>query len=195
MNTRALGIVGALSSPFLLIGLISNGFIANASSQFSSVCNLIYMTGWMCSIIALWTMQATGKNGWGKAILVIQLVLLAVANSSNVYEILYPSGYTHFYQIAETFWPISNAFMIVTGIAVASTEAFKGWKRFVVLIAGLWVYIFVAIIFITTRTAAVLISAGVYSAIAWFLLGASIYLSASKAYKEEAYSQLSTIAA
>jgi hypothetical protein len=67
MNTRTLGIIAIAGSPFLAIDL-SLGITANYQvTLLTGIFSLPYMTGWFCSIIALYRFKAAGNNPIGKA--------------------------------------------------------------------------------------------------------------------------------
>jgi hypothetical protein len=111
MNTRILGLLGILGSPFLAIQLNMYGIFeySNATSL-GNVFGLIYMTGWFCSILGLYKLNAAGNKS-GKKILIIQMVLLTIGNLWNIYSIIDPTCDTIVYHIADAIgWPLDNIF-------------------------------------------------------------------------------------
>jgi hypothetical protein len=185
MRTSTLGILGMIGSPFLLAGIIVNGFNPNLNSIQMAACNLVYMSCWMCSVAGLWRLKATGESKWGKIVFAIQILFLLLANTSNVYELLQIGSNSTIYKIVEPFWPVSNLFMLVTGITVARAGILKGWKRYITAVVGMWLPVGATLMLIFSRTPATLIASGVYSTITWSLLGLCIYLTGKESREEE----------
>lgn len=74
------------------------------------------------------------------------------------------------YFILDMFWPVSNIWMLATGITVITANRLHGWMRYIPLVAGLWLPLhLVGLGFGLTRE--VMLIGGLYSAIAWTLLG------------------------
>jgi hypothetical protein len=62
--------------------------------------------------------------------LLVQLVLLTLANGWNVYEIVAPGHNTMLYRTLDLFWPISNVFMLATGIMITRANVLRSWSRY-----------------------------------------------------------------
>src|SRR5215208_7066983 len=109
MNNRTLGMLAMLGAPFLGIDLLIHGAKGPEAqfehSSLSGFFSLIYISGWMCSVVAMRRMKATGGTRFGKFILVFQLVTLTLANTWNVYEIIAPGSSGIVYQLLDMFWP------------------------------------------------------------------------------------------
>jgi hypothetical protein len=137
ISLKALGLIAMLASPFLWI---ERYFYEQAleNTSLTGVCDLIYMIGWSCSIVGLIKLRAAGDNRWGKAILLIQLGCLTIANIWNIWVIVDPLNQCTIFNILDKFWPISNCFMLITGLAVFVAKKVSGFFRFAPLIAGLW---------------------------------------------------------
>jgi len=178
MNTRTLGLIGILCSPFLAIQLSMYGIFENyKATSLAGVFSFIYMTGWLCSIVALYKLNSAGNRS-GRIILIIQLIFLALGEIWNVYSIMAPGSTTTFYWVLDLFWPISNIFMFVTGLSVLLAKQLYGWKRFITLIIGLWFPITVVIMpVIFGHGQLTALFGGLYSVAGWSLLGLAIYQS------------------
>jgi hypothetical protein len=134
------------------------------------------MTGWYCSIVGLYRLNAAGNTKLGKTVLIIQLLLLTLGEIWNVYSIIRPGSTDTLYRVLDMFWPISNIFMFITGLVIITAKQLQGWRRFVPLFVGLWFPITVVIarmVFGTGTISLVIISS--YSIIGWALLGWSVY--------------------
>jgi len=157
----------------------------NALSGFIS---LLYISGWMCSIIGLWQLEAAGSNRWGRMVLLLQLLFLFLANVSNVLLLLQIGIDTRFFVILDLFWTISNMWMLVTGIMVLTAMQLPGWMRVVPLLAGLWLplalFLF-SIIMGGTRES--MLFSGAYSATAWMLMAYVIFRLGAKPQVSNAY--------
>src|SRR5688572_11016539 len=101
MHNRKLGMIGIACAPFLFFDTLYSGFTISQPSQVSGVLNLIYMIGWVCSLIALKRMGAFGEHKAGRVIFTIQMTFLGLANGWNIYEIIRPGHGTVFYFILD----------------------------------------------------------------------------------------------
>ena len=137
MKQRTLGMIAILCSPFLFVDFLfdGNGQISSTSMGW---CDMIYMLGWMCSILGLLGLQAAGKGTIGKSILALQMLFLVTAQLWNTLVLLHVSSTALIFKITDVFWPISNMFMLVTAVAIIRAKVLVGWKRFVPLAVGLW---------------------------------------------------------
>jgi hypothetical protein len=177
MNLRLLGLCALLGAPFLFITYITFGAgLATQKSVLDGLYSVLYMSGWMCSIVGLWKAGATGSNRWGRIVLIIQLLFLSLANVSNFMLLLQVGLKSPLYIVLDLFWPVSNIWMLATGITVATANRLQGWMRFVPLLVGLWLplcLVFLGLVF--GFTPEVNMVGGVYSLVAWLLLGFVIY--------------------
>ncbi|HET6540040.1 MAG TPA: hypothetical protein VFG46_06120 [Chryseolinea sp.] len=177
MNNKLLGTIAMAGAPFLGIDFFLNGggFGGAAyehTSQTGLFC-LIYMSAWMCSIWGLLRANAAGIDK-GRYVLITQLIFLTIANSSNVYEIISPetTSTSIFYNVMDMFWPISNLFMIVTGITILRARSFDGSPSFIPLMVGLWIPFSILMYFLIGDMNKIHhIVVGAYSAVAWMLMG------------------------
>ena len=187
MSTRTLGLLGILGSPFLAIQLSMSGIFENSvPTSLGAVFGLIYMTGWFCSILGLYKLNAAG-NKRGRTVLIIQMILLTIGNLWNIYSIINPTSNTVIYNIADAIgWPFDNLFMLVTGITIVSAKELDGWKRFVPLLVGLWfpVTLIITRLVFGSSNAELLITS-LYSIIGWSLLGLVVYTSSGKEMRSD----------
>jgi hypothetical protein len=125
ISLKVLGLIAMLASPFLWI---ERYFYEQAleNTSLTGVCDLVYMIGWSCSIVGLIILRAAGDNRWGIAILLIQLGCLTIANIWNIWVIVDPLNQSTIFNILDKFWPISNCFMLITGIAVGCCQKSRG---------------------------------------------------------------------
>ena len=108
-------------------------------NQFWGAMELLYIFGWMSSIVALLRLNATGRSFGGRLILGIQLVALTLAAAESVMIAIVPSPdqSTLFYQITDIAWPFSHTFMVVVGIAVLVARVLPIRQRVTPLLCGL----------------------------------------------------------
>jgi len=185
MNTRTLGFIAMLGSPFLAIDMFSNGiFERYQPSTMSSIFSLVYMTGWVCSIVALYKMKATGTRRLGRSVLVVQLLFLTLGEIWNIYSIIKPFETSMLFRILDLFWPISNCFMFFTGLTVLMAKRLSGWRRYIPFVVGLWFptcLVLTRLLFGSSE--ATLYITALYSATAWLLLGLAAYTSRDEKIK------------
>ena len=138
MNNKTTRVLTILCGPFLAIDLaIHGGFDNYNPTSEGGVLNFIYMTGWLICVLALYKMHASAKLGV-RLIFLVQIAFLFLADTSNVWSMIKPGSHNRLYTALDLFWPISNAFMLVTGISVLLAKKIRGWQRFAPLVAGLW---------------------------------------------------------
>jgi hypothetical protein len=178
MNIRNLGFCGMAASPFLaadfILGYINPDHFA---TPVSGILGFLYMTGWMCSIIALYKLEAAGDGFLGKLVLILQLCFLSLGQLWNLYHILDPVANSALFHFLDVFWPGSNLFMLVTGITVIKAAKLEGWKRYTPFIVGLWLPLSYLAMQIASKPVALYFSAA-YSIACWFLMGLAVARSA-----------------
>ncbi len=173
ISLKVLGLIAMLASPFLWVErYLYEQVLENTS--LTGACDLIYMIGWSCSIVGLIKLKAAGDSHLGKSILFMQLAFLSIANIWNIWVIVDPLNQSTIFNILDKLWPISNFFMLITGITVVPAKKIFGFFRFVPLIAGLWLPV--------TVVSSILLKGDVlfyvmnsYSFCSFFLLGLMIF--------------------
>lgn len=172
MNNKTLGTLALIGAPFLLIGMQLEEIYKQelANTRFTGAWELIYITAWLASIVALQRMKATGTSKFGQGILWVIIGTLLLAEASNVYLLLFPKEQNTLFRILDTFWPISNLVMALVGVAVVRAKVLPGWHRFVPLLVGLWFPISILVITLWGRNQTTFLIGSIYSAIAWSLL-------------------------
>jgi hypothetical protein len=169
MNYKLLSICGLFAAPWLYIGTLVEATNARLSDTwFTGLWGIIYLSGWMCTVIALQSIRATGNNWFGKSILWLLVISLALANLSNIIQIIVQKNKPSWFFYIDLFWPLSNLIMFVAGIAVVRAGILVGWKRYVPLFVGLWLPIALASMKMGYMLS--ILFGGIYSAIAWTLL-------------------------
>ena len=174
MSIRTFGIFGLIGAPFLFIDTMNNNFSYSQTNSYSGFYNLLYIAGWMSSMIALKRLGAFGRGRFGKVVFLVQMVFLTLANGWNIYECIQPRAGTVLYSILDAFWPISNFFMLITGITIAFLHRLQGWRRYVPLAVGSWLPLGILLWTLFTRTPSVLMALNIYSMLAWSLMAFSI---------------------
>ncbi|MFD1141562.1 hypothetical protein ACFQ4C_10605 [Larkinella insperata] len=181
MNNRLLGALAMLGAPCLGLSMI-RALILNdnfESDLFGGVLSVLYMAGWLCSMVGLWNIRATGDSRFGRASLGVIFGSLTLANVWNVYDALVPNANTFLYRALDLNWPLSNLMMLVIGIAVIRARRLTGWNRYIPLVVGLWLPFSILVSIPgggAQGTWAGSLSA-VYSIITWTLLAYVVYTS------------------
>jgi hypothetical protein len=177
-SNRTLGIIAMICSPFLFIEMLSDHKFGLRNTSAAGIADLIYMTGWICSILGLIRQKATGDKKWGIRLLNLNLVFLGVASVWNIWSAVDPTNNSILYRVLDFFWPASNILLFITGIVIAVQKKLAGFSRWAPMVAGFWLDF--AILFGAVagfRDDLSFYATGAYSAIAWFCLGLSIYKS------------------
>ena len=171
-STKTLGALGIAGAPFLFLEM--NAY-DNANTRLTGVYDLLYMIGWMCSIAALLRLRAAGSKKWGIAVFYIQLFFLALANISNVWVIIHPNSGSGLYRVLDLFWPISNVWMLACGITIIVNAGLQGWRRYVVLLAGIWLPITMLTGMTAGKSLVTFYISGLYSVITWAFMGWAVF--------------------
>ena len=159
-----------LAAPFLWVDYTVNGNPAHMPASMG-LFGLIYMGGWMISIIGLYRMGALGFTRASKRIVMIQLAFLSLAQGWNIMVLAQVDQSTTLFFVLDKFWPLSNLFMIATGITVVRAGALPGIKRWIPLIVGLWLPISIILLVSFGQTPATQLLSGLYSATTWAMMG------------------------
>jgi hypothetical protein len=175
-TNKLLGAAAILSAPFLTLQMLVSGEGTETHTSLEGLFDLIYMLGWMCSIVGLMRLQAAGIKKSGTRLLSIQLVLLCIANVWNIWVMVAPGYNPPLFYILDAFWPLSNLFMLVIGIVIAVRGVLTGWRRWVVLFTGCWLPIALGFLYFVGRSNISLYVGGLYSVFAWSLLGWMIFI-------------------
>jgi hypothetical protein len=130
--------VSLVAAPMLLVEGIIYRFQSEAPTQLSGLLGLIYVVGWMISLVGLWRLAAAGRSV-GSVILGIQIfgVFLAMIWAVITLVDRAPDQYAVYYQVVDTAWPASHLFMLVTGSAVVLAGSLRGWQRIAPGLCGL----------------------------------------------------------
>ena len=164
MNRYLLGLVGILCAPFLYIDFVHN---AGQTNWISGLNGLIYMGGWMCSIIAIYRSGILGPKG--RSLLMLQLFFLLLAQVYNI-DLLVEGARPNFIQVyLDPFWPLSNVVLFSLSLVILfSAKAAISW-RLMPLVAGTWFPLLFTLMQLAPQQVGSI--AGTYSAVGWVLLG------------------------
>ncbi|MGZ3853388.1 MAG: hypothetical protein ACXVBX_11400 [Flavisolibacter sp.] len=186
MNNKIIRLISILSAPFLAIDLaIHGGFDNYNPTSGGGFLNFVYMTGWLLNVIALFKMHSKAKASV-RLVFLVQIAFLCLADTSNVWSMIEPGSHNNLYTALDLFWPISNAFMLITGLTVLLSKKINGWQRYVPLLVGLWLPTGLTLELSLGQIPMVVSFIGIYSAVAWSMLGLSVYTSPSMEYREQA---------
>lgn len=170
MSNKLLGILALFGAPWLFIGTYLEQRKPDLSdSWFTGVWGILFISGWMCSVIGLKRIKATGNNSFGKILLIVLLVSLSIANISNVIQIIVEKDKPSFFMAFDLFWPLSNIIMLVVGITVIISKRLSSWKRYIPFVVGMWFPLAMLSSIIDNKYVSFFFG-GPYSAIAWIML-------------------------
>ena len=144
-----------------------------ADSWFTGVWGILFISGWICSVIALKRNKATGNTSFGRILLIALLISLSIANISNVIQIVVEKNKPSYFMFFDLFWPLSNIIMLIVGIMVIVAKGQPGWKRYIPLVVGMWFPLAMLSSFIDNKFLSFFLG-GPYSAIAWALLAIAV---------------------
>lgn len=176
MRNKTPGIIALTGAPFLFIGyFVESNWPRYEDSSFTGVWGLIYITGWMCTMLAFQRAGVTGNSRFGKSILWIILATLSLANLSNIVQLFVPANKPAWFFYIDLFWPLSNLLMLPVGIAVIKARQVSGWKRYWPFITGLWFPVSIGALILFGKNEVTMMVGGIYSLIAWSILAYSCF--------------------
>jgi hypothetical protein len=131
--------VALLGAPILFMQGATHQFQPYEPDRFWGALEVLYILGWMTSIIALIRLSATGRSIAGRAILGVQLIALTLAATESVLIAMVPNldHSTILYQITDIAWPFSHMFMLVVATTILVVRVLPGWQRITPLLCGL----------------------------------------------------------
>ncbi len=135
MNNRTLGAIGIICAPAMLAELLFDP--QGERSVVIGIVSMVFMLGSFASHIGLWRIAATGRRWYGRAPLLIQLVLVALA---SLFGLIEATGLLRednaLFIAVDSSWPLSMIWMIVVGIAALVARRLPMPHRFVPLLCG-----------------------------------------------------------
>lgn len=135
MNNRTLGAVAMFCAPAMLAELLIDP--QGERSVLIGIASMVFMLGSFASHIGLWRIAATGGRWYGRAPLLIQLVLVALAFLVGLIE---ATGMLRdenaFFIALDSSWPLSMIWMIVVGISALVARRLPMPHRLVPILCG-----------------------------------------------------------
>jgi len=167
-----------LASPALLIEGLFITFVYQGESLNGRVVGLlgiIYTIGWACSLTGMRQLKVLGKNLLGEILFVVQMTGVTLAFTQSLMEItqLNIDDQNLLFQITDAAWPLSHLFMIVIGIYVLASKAWRGWRSVTPLLCGLALPVFFALAALGAKAIGIFIF-GAATTIAFMLLGYAV---------------------
>ena len=139
MKLRLLGILGMVGALMLVVeGLLRDSQARSAGLRVGTF-EMLYLGGWMCSLVGMAHSQATGEGRFGRAVLGVQGVGLCLAAIFTLWEAFTAGRATSnlLFEFVNAAWPLSHLFMIAVGVATLRAQVWRGWMRFSPLLCGL----------------------------------------------------------
>ena len=140
-KTRILGVIGMIFAPALYLGSFfhsANFDEPKANQLFSSIFGVLYLSGAMASAIAMRRLRVTGRGRGAAILFAVQIVGLFLAMWFDILEYAAPhlKESTIFF-ITDMAYPFSHVLMIIVGVAVWKTGAWRGWRVIAPFLCGL----------------------------------------------------------
>jgi hypothetical protein len=174
MTNKQLGTLALAGAPALLIGMYTEKVSPQfTDSWFTGLWGLVYISAWMCSHTVLYRIESAGRR-FGKWLMRIMFVTLAIANISNVIQFLASADKPSFFFYLDVCWPLSNVLMLVLGITILVNKRVAGNLRFIPLGCGLWLPFTLVIFYLFSPTPLMNLISGLYSMTMWGLLAINV---------------------
>jgi hypothetical protein len=173
-NTRLLGLLGMVFSPFFLVMITSDTDGQGNLVRVGAFAGLLFTIGWFCNVLGLLQLRATGKRLPGKILLGVELVGVTLAAIFQVFEFTGFGEGTIFFTITDIAWPLSMVTLLIIGITIAIIGGLRGAARFVPILAPIWLPLNIVVTMTVGRDAALIVS-GIVATLGWVLTGYVIF--------------------
>lgn len=136
MNNRTLGTIAMICAPAMLVeALVPAG---NEIPLVVGTASMVFMAGAFAGLLGLWRARATGTSWWGRGVLGLQLLLVALAFLFGLFEATGLVGdESPIFMVTDIAWPLSMLTWNLVGITAAVVGRLTGWRRFALLPMGL----------------------------------------------------------
>lgn len=177
MTNRTLGMLGMLGAPALLVASLLT-LNAEAPAVIGAG-SMLFMGGAFASLTGLWRIAATGAGWWGRGVLGLQMILVALAFLFGFFEAtaLVPDT-SPLFAGTDIAWPLSMVTMNLVGITAAVVGRLRGWRRYALLPCGLAFPVITgigAVAGVEMGGAAIGLAFFGWLAVAWALMGLVVY--------------------
>jgi hypothetical protein len=171
MNDRTLGNIAMICAPALLVEALLTG--GGERPLVIGLASMVFMAGWICSNTVMRRTRAAGTGGWGRAVLLVQLVGLVLACLFGFFEATGLLGRDDLaFNVMDAAWPLSMLWMLVVGVTVVFAGRMPGWRRFAPLLCGLWLPLGIPLqAVLGGQTGSIMFGV---SAVFWVLLGYAV---------------------
>jgi len=117
--------------------------LGNAEAGFAiDLTGIALQLGVFCLLAALWITRGTGTGRFGRGLLVVEAVILAVATVQSAFAASAGGGeWGTVATVLDPSWPLSMLGMVVVGITVAVVGRWRGILRVWAPIAGSWLLV------------------------------------------------------
>jgi hypothetical protein len=141
-SLRVLGTIGVLGAPMMAIEGIYREVRHFGDMQddwFVGAVSMIYVAGWVCSLVGARRLRATGTSRASAALFGLQLAGLLLAGAWAVWAALGvgPVPGTPLFTAGDTAWPVSHLLMLAMAAFVFRARVWRGWRRLPALVCGL----------------------------------------------------------
>jgi len=138
-----------IGAPFLLLEFILPYLFGGVepNGQLLGALEIVYLGGWISSVIGMRQLRATGNSGISKTMFAVQLAGLFLALTFTVLQIARPNldPNSLLLRVTDLAWPGSHLFMLFVGIAIIAGRVWRGWRRLPALLCGAGLPLFFAL--------------------------------------------------
>jgi hypothetical protein len=139
IGDRALGALGMLGAPLMLVEEIRFGFGASRMDFWTSLGGVVYMLGALASLLALRRRRASGDGRLAAALHGFQVATtLLAAGWSAAFLVAGPDGGGGWlWAVGDAAWPVTHLSMLALGVGMVAARRVVGWRRYPALVVGL----------------------------------------------------------
>jgi membrane-associated HD superfamily phosphohydrolase len=134
------------------------------------VWGLIYISCWLAGMEAMRRLSLNGSDRFGRTITAVVMVTLALADLSNVWQLVAPAYKPFLFMALDICWPVSHVLMLAVGVATLRANKLSGYHAWLPVAMGLWFPLTIAV----SKTLIVLHFSNIYSLIVWVLMAITL---------------------
>lgn len=173
ISTHTLGLIAMVGAPAMLLEAARHGFQKTMNEDTDVLGALLYAAfsvGWLCAMIGLRRLRATGRGPVGRVIATLPVVTISLAVMQSLMDILRVSTANPLYVVTDLAWPLSMLLTFVVSVAALFARELPGLARLVPLLCGISLPLTIVVMGVTGQDLPMWVF-GWHTAVGWALLG------------------------
>ena len=90
-SNKTSGMIALIGAPFLFITMCADSKSGVGNTP-TGMCDVLYITGWLCCMVGLMNLETIGNKKWGKYLLHLSFIFLSIACIGNILKAMVPNN-------------------------------------------------------------------------------------------------------